>query len=265
VAPGLITSTVLKATPNPAYTGGAVTLTAVVTGDGAVPVGTVQFSVGGTIIGSPLTLSASGVASTTTMFAAPGTESLTAVFIPTDSTAFDSSAAALALTVTPPAIPLAVTDPPTGTFSLTVDTADVVTLAVSGPDATASTTDITVSDTRNTYPGWTVFGQAADFTGSGTAAGATISGNQLGWTPHSRTSPLIPGVTLGNPVNPVSPGLGTIAEPLASAPFGAGAGFGTTVLYAGLDLQIPPPQPVGPYSGGLEITAVTTGPGGPGG
>jgi hypothetical protein len=42
-----------------------------------------------------------------------------------------------------------------------------------------------VTDTRNSYPGWAVSGQAADFTGSGTSAGAVIAGNQLGWAPTS--------------------------------------------------------------------------------
>jgi hypothetical protein len=263
ISPGRITSTSLSATPDPAYVGGPVTVQAVVTGDGVVPVGTVEFLVGNTLLGSPVTLDASGAASTTAVFAATGPESITADFFPTDSTAFDASSAALNLSVTVPpnTIPLAVTDPPNGAFSLTVDTADVVTLAVSGLDATAPTTDVTVSDTRNTYPGWTVWGQATDFTGSGTAAGATIPGNQLGWTPDSVTSPLTNGVIVGSPVSPVTPGLGTTPEPLAWAPAGAGAGFGTTVLSAGLDLSIPPPQAAGPYTGGLEITALTTGPG----
>ena len=263
VSPGRITSTSLSATPDPAYAGGPVTVQAVVTGDGVVPPGTVEFLVGSTLLGNPVTVDASGVASTTAVFAATGTVSITADFIPTDSTAFAPSSAVLSLSVTVPpnTIPLAVTDPPNGTFSLTVDTADVVTLAVSGLDATAPTTGITVSDTRNTYPGWTVWGQAMDFAGSGTAAGATMSGSQLGWTPDSVTSPLANGVIVGSPVSPVSPGLGATPEPLAWAPAGAGDGFGTTVLSAGLDLKIPPSQAAGPYTGGLEITALTTGPG----
>lgn len=77
-------------------------------------------------------------------------------------------------------IPLAVTVPVTGTFSLTVDTTDTVTLQVSGSTATAATTPIVVSDTRNTFPGWSVSGQAADFTGLGAASGASISAGQLG-------------------------------------------------------------------------------------
>ena len=263
VDPGRMTSTSLSATPNPAYEGGPVTLQAVVTGDGVVPAGTVTFLVGNTLLGSPVTLDASGVASTTAVFAATGTQSITAEFTPADPDAFDDSSAVLNLSVTVPpnTIPLAVTDPPNGTFSLTVDTADVVNLAVSGLDATAPMTDVTVSDTRNTYPGWTVWGQETDFTGAGTAAGATISGNQLGWTPDSVAGPLTNGVIIGNPVNPVSPGLGTTPEPLAWAPAGARAGFGTTVISAGLDLRIPPPQAAGPYTGSLEITALTTGPG----
>jgi hypothetical protein len=136
-----------------------------------------------------------------------------------------------------------------------VDTTDTVTLTVSGDNATAATSPVTVSDTRNTFPGWSVSGQAADFTGNGTAAGASISGNQLGWTPTSDGA-LPPGVTLGGTVAPAAPGLGTAPAVLASAP--AGSGFGTSTLGANLTLAIPATAAAGGYTSSLTVDAVTT-------
>jgi hypothetical protein len=254
------TVTTLTASPNPATSGQAVTLTATVapaTGT-TKPRGSVQFEAGGTAIGSPVAVDSSGVATTTTTFAAAGTDTLSAVFTPANATAFKGSAATLTLTVNPPpssgTIPLATTVPANGTFTLTVDTTDTVTLAVSGSSAAAATTPVVVTDTRNTYPGWSVSGQAADFTGSGTAAGASISGNQLGWAPTSTS--LGTNVTLGGIMAPAGPGLGTTAAVLASAP--AGSGYGTSKLGADLTLAIPPAAAEGDYTGSLTVTAVTS-------
>ena len=257
------TTTTLTASPNPATVGQTVTLTATVTDGGSTPTGSVQFSVGGTAIGSPVPLNGSGVASTTTTFAATGTESLSAVYTPTG--AFSGSTGNLSLPVNtaPPnsgTIPLAVTVPQTGAFTLTVDTTDTVTLLVSGSNATAATTPVVVSDTRNTFPGWSVTGQDSNWTGSGTAAGATISGNALGWQPTTTTSPLTQGVTLGPAVPPNGPGLGTTPAVLAAVHAGVGNGFGTTTLGANLTLAIPSGQAAGPYSSGLTITAAATNP-----
>lgn len=137
-----------------------------------------------------------------------------------------------------------------------MDTADTVTLAVSGSSATAAATPVVVSDTRNTYPGWSVSGQAADFSGSGAAAGASISGNQLGWAPTSTS--LAARVTLGDVVAPGAPGLGVTPAVLASAP--AGSGFGASQLGADLTLAVPPEATVGGYTGSLSVTAVTAQP-----
>jgi hypothetical protein len=235
-------------------------LTATVTAaDRTHPAGSVQFEVGGTSAGQAVPVNASGVAATTTTFAAAGPESLTAVFTPTDSAAYKTSIGALNLQVRGPTsgggIPIGVTVPPTGGFTLTVDTTDTVTLSVSGSSATAATTPIVVSDTRNTYPGWSVSGQDSDWTGSGTAAGAGFSGNQLGWQPTSRGK-LPQGVTLGPTVTPASPGLGSTPAVLASASPGGCNGYGTITLIADLTLLIPAAQAPGPYSGGLTITAV---------
>ena len=111
-----------------------------------------------------------------------------------------------------------------------------------------------MSDTRNTFPGWSVSGQSTEFTGSGTAAGSTIPGNQLGWVPTATA--LGDTVTLGAPVVPASPGLGTTPATLASAP--AGHGFGTSTLGANLTLAIPAPAAAGAYTAGLTVTAVTS-------
>jgi hypothetical protein len=153
--------------------------------------------------------------------------------------------------------PLAVTVPASGSFTLTVATGTVtLTSDAAGDTATGALNPITVSDTRNTYPGWSVTGQTSSFTGSGTANGSTISGNQLGWVPAD--SSLATGATLGGPVIPAAPGLGTTAAVLASADPGGGAG--TSVLGANVTLDIPVTAAAGPYLSTLTVTAITTGP-----
>jgi ABC-type phosphate transport system substrate-binding protein len=149
-------------------------------------------------------------------------------------------------------LPVTFTIPTSGSFTFTV-APGTVNLTESGSNATGALPAITVSDTRNTYPGWSVSGQESDFTGSGTAAGSTISGNQLGWVPTDTS--LGTGVTLGGTVAPGSPGLGTTAAVLASAH--AGSGFGTSVLGANLTLAIPALARAGDYAGSLTVTAVT--------
>jgi len=253
------TTTNLVVSPNPATAGQTVTLTATVSPSNAT--GSVQFSTGGTAIGTPQTVSG-GVASMTTQAGAAGTEAFTAAFTPTGN--FGASSGNFSLTVNPAGaltgvIPLAVQVPATGTFTLTVDTTDTVNLVVSGSTGTAATTPIVATDTRNTFPGWSVSGQDSNWTGSGTAAGATISGNQLGWQP-TNTGTLPQGVTLGPTVPPASPGLGTTPAVLASVHAGTGNGVGTSTLGANLTLAIPTGQAAGPYSSGLTITAVDTNP-----
>jgi hypothetical protein len=168
----------LTASPDPAFIGQVVTLTAHVMPSRAT--GSVQFSVGGTAIGSPVPVS-DGWAATTTSFSAAGT-------------------------------------------------------------------------------GWSVSGQDTAATGSGAAAGGSISGNQLGWTPTSTTSPLPQGVTLGGPVVPASPGLGSAPAVLALVQGGLYNGYGTTTLGANLILAISTPQAAGRYTSGLSITSVSVDP-----
>jgi hypothetical protein len=80
-----------------------------------------------------------------------------------------------------------------------------------------------------------VSGQESDFTGSGAAAGATISGNQLGWVPTVVGS-VVGGAALGPTVAPAAPGLGSTAAVLASAT--PGNGYGTNIVSARLTLAI---------------------------
>jgi hypothetical protein len=247
----------LAANPNPATSGQTVTLTA--TASVAAATGTVSFENNGTVIGSPVALSGGTAA---TAFSAPtvtaaSTVNLTAVYTPSGSfTAGTGGSLALPVNPAPPnsgTIPLAVDVPATGSFILTVDSTDTVSLAVSGSTATGAATAVTVADTRNTYPGWSVSGQDGSWTGSG----GTFSGNQLGWTPTDTA--LAPGVTLGSPVAAGSPGLGSAAA-LASVAAGTGNGFGTTTLGANLTLALPANVAAGSYSSGLTISAVTSNP-----
>ena len=262
----LNTTTTLAAAPDPANVGDTVTLTATETAsDNSHPAGSVQFQSGGTAIGGPVAVDANGEATTTTSFAAAGSVNLSAVFAPTDATGFNGSTGTVTETVnssgggggggTSGSEPLAVTVPASGAggFTLTVATG-TVTLTVSGDSATGSLNPITVADTRNEAPGWSVSGQADDFTGTGTAAGSTISGDQLGWTPTD--SSIATGAMLGDPVTPGSPGLGGTAGTLASAH--AGNGVGTSVLGADLTLAIPAGTQAGDYTSSLTVTAVTS-------
>jgi Bacterial Ig-like domain (group 3) len=262
-APATSTTTTLTTSSATTDTCTAVTLTATeVAADTTHPAGNVQFEVGGTALGSAVAVNASGVATMSTTFTSAGTFSVTAVFTPTSSSYSASTSAAVTETVTAGTTcnsgsePLSVTIPASGTFTLTVPTT-AVTLTVSGSTATGALNTITVSDTRNTFPGWSVSGQSSNFTGSGTAAGATISGNQLGWVPTDAT--LATGAALGPTVSPASPGLGTTAAILALAHAATpGSGFGTSQLGANLTLAIPTGQRAGPYAATMTITAVTS-------
>jgi hypothetical protein len=93
------TTTALQVSPvSPQVSGTSETLTASVSPSAP---GTVQFSVGGTAIGSPVTVSG-GTASTTTTALPVGTDSLSAVFTPAAFSAYSGSTGTASFTVTPP-------------------------------------------------------------------------------------------------------------------------------------------------------------------
>jgi phosphate ABC transporter phosphate-binding protein len=261
-APGAVaTLTTVTASPNPVVAGQAVTLTATVSplAGTTTPAGSVQFEVGSTGIGAPVPLNSSGVASTTGTFTTAGTQVVSAVFAPADPTAFIGSAGTVSVLVTPAyriGITVTVTNPPAGAFTFSAPTSSTITMTMNGSTATGAMNPITITDTRNTYPGWSVVGQATDFTNPTSQPAGDISDNQLGWAPTG--TPLASGVVLGGTVAPVTPGLGTIAAVLAYAK--AGTGFGTSTLGANLTLAIPPGTPSGAYDGVLTLTADPAGP-----
>jgi phosphate ABC transporter phosphate-binding protein len=262
---GISTTTTLTASPDPATADVPVTLTAAESAtDGTSPTGTVQFLIGGTNIGAPVAVDASGVATTTTAFTASGTDLLSAVFAPT-SASYSESTGTLSLAVNIPTAgsePILVTALQTGTLSVTV-APGAVAMAVQGTSfplvATGTLQDVTVTDSRNYVPGWSVSGQESVLTGSGTAAGATIPGDGLGWVPVS-VSPLVDGASLGPvvAVNTNPGGLGDTGSVLAYAD--AGSGMGTNTVSASLLLSIAGSEPAGPYTGSLTITYLETGP-----
>jgi hypothetical protein len=265
------TTTTLTASPSPASTGATVTLSATAVGaDGTYQPGTVQFEADGTDIGSPVDVNTGSTdvpATTTTSFTTAGTEDLSAVYTPT-STSYSGSTGTFDLLVqtagslpaTGSPVPITVTIAPSGTLTVTVvNTAVPLTLNSAGTSATGTLGNVTVTDSRNTVPGWSVSGQEATFTGSGTAAGASIAGDQLGWVPAA-VGTLGSGVTLGPTIAPgTSPGgLGDTGGVLFSAT--PGNGSGTNVANAALTLDIPAGQLAGSYAGSMSITYLSVGP-----
>jgi Bacterial Ig-like domain (group 3) len=269
-APAVNTTTVLSASPSSAAVGATVTLTATVTAaNGTSPAGTVTFFNGSTAINStPATVTysgATGTATTTTTFAAAGTESLSATFTPTNSTGYNAStSAALSYTVvasgtqTAGTVPVSVTIASTGTFTVTIPTtAATLTPNSAGTSATGSLGTVTVTDSRNTFPGWAVYGEeTTNFVGSGLPSGATITdipSDDLGWQPAGTVEG---GATLG----PSAADIGATAGPAVLAQALAGAGFGTDALDPTLTLTIPSGTPAGTYTGGVVITYIEVAP-----
>jgi hypothetical protein len=240
--------------------GSTVTLTATVAAaDGAAPVGWVLFEAGGSVVGSPVAVADGRASTSATLAPAIGLLPLSAQFSSASPAYLDSSGGytepvAAGATL----LPRMATVPQSGAFAVTIHPG-TVQLTVSGSAATGALQDITVTDTRSSYPGWEVSGQVSAFAGTGAAAGWTIPGSQLGWTPTA-VGALEGGAVLGGTVAPAKPGLGvgTAAATLAVAP--PGCGSGTNVLSANLTLAIPLGTVPGPYEGTMTITYVDAGP-----
>ena len=272
------TTTVVSATPNPAQEGTTVTLSATVTANtgSATPTGTVQFQVGGTNVNGPATLT-NGVATTQTTFTATGPQSVTAVYTPTaGSTSFAGSTSAAFTENVSATNPLAigeiitVTIAPSGSFSFATADANssptvALTEATNGASATGSIDPVVVTDTRtglaanpavpslvngyNGYPGWSVVGQATDFTAPNSHPAGDIAVANFQWTP---STPAQGDFVLGAAS---TAGLGT-AQTLATA--AAGHGTGKSTLSASLMLTIPSTAVAGAYTSTLTITANPT-------
>jgi len=242
-----------------------------------VTTGTVQFQNGATAIGTPVTVNASGVATTTTSFTAPsGTTplALTAVYTTADATTLNnatSNTVSETVTATNPNATteqITVTVPPQGTFTFTGTANASVPLTVNTATtpltATGTSVPVTVTDSRtglapnpavpslvngfNGFPGWSVVGQATDFTNPTATPVGTIPVANLNWTPAAVTGDATAGAAS-------TTGLGT-AQTLASAL--TGHGQGTFSLSAALNLTIPAAAPAGGYTSTLTLTANPT-------
>jgi len=244
--------------------------------NGDHPAGWVQFQAGETDIGSPVAVSAAGVATATAaLLGAVPARSLSAVFIPATSAYVASAATTAAQTpagsgASGGSITITFTVPPhrghgggggnggpgsTGDLSVTLQLG-AVTLRNGGPSGVATGTlrDITIADSRSWAPGWSVWGQESDFIGGRGAQPPTIPGAALGWVP---TGTVAGGATLGPAVAADHPGLGGRAHVLARA--ARGSGRGTSTLSADLTLAVPVAAALGvPYSGLLTISYLDT-------
>jgi hypothetical protein len=261
VATPTTTSNVSVSPSSPTTAGTEETLTATVSPSSAA--GSVVFLNGSTALAAASTVT-SGLA-TLNITLPQGSYSLTASFTPTTPAAYDASVSPSAVTYTvnaaaTPADGETITEnvAATGVFTLTVPANAAVTLSsptlLAGStttlDSTGSLQDVTVTDTHNTTPGWTVSGQDTDFL----SGSNTLSGNDLGWTPSIVSQTTGQGATEGTAVAAGDPtGLKSV-QPWATAP--SGSGYGTAVLGAGLDLQIPASTPPGTYTSTLTVTAI---------
>ena len=270
LVPAPTTPTVtLFASPSPVQVGASVTLTALVmTGTGPVPIGTVQFENNGTAIGSPVALGPSGVASTTTTFTSTGALPLTAVYQPANTALTNATSSTVSENVTatnPVGELITATVAPSGSFTFTGTANASAALTQSGNTATGTLAPVTVTDTRtglapdssipslvngfSGYPGWSVVGQATDFTDPTSSPAGDIPAANFNWTPTTTTTG---DFTLGAAS---TGGLGT-TQVLADAH--TGHGDGTFTLGANLSLAIPTTAPAGPYSSTLTLTANPT-------
>jgi hypothetical protein len=265
------TTTTLVAATNPAGAGVSDTLTAT---ESPATAGTMTFMNGATVIASGVAVNATtGVATTSFTTPTPFTSalSLSATFTPT-SQSFSGSTGNLTLNTN--AVNTAINSPVAVTFtvaasgSLTVTVATPATASLSGtfPNFTGTLPGVTISDTRNTAPGWSVLGQEGTFTANpATTPNTPISGNQLGWVPAQATTSVgtFDGthVVLGGTVTAASPGLGTTAAQLALAHAGFGAdpsGVTTYTATATLNLIVPASTSAGNYAGSLTITYLSS-------
>ncbi len=157
-APAASTTTTLTANPATATVGIADTLTATET---PATAGSVEFENGTTDLGTATVDATTGVATLSTTFTAAGTDSLSAVFTPTDTTDYSGSTGTLSLTVNPAATPT--------TTSLTVSengtTGSSITLSSTVLAGTTPVTAGTVS--------WYDNGSTTALAGSGVTPDAT--------------------------------------------------------------------------------------------
>jgi YVTN family beta-propeller protein len=270
VAGATATATALTVSPSgtsPQYS--PVSLTAAVTP--ATAVGTVQFqdTANGVTgpLGAPVTVGSDGTASLTTTNLAAGSHTLTAVFTPADSTAFDTSLSA--------GLPFLISAPNSGSTGESITTtvvsgALVISVANSQvilPTPVLNTTGtlltttgalnpITLTDTRAGNPGWTITCQTTDFTDTNADV---INGQNLGFTPQivdlstAQTATAGPAIAPANGVAAADTGTAGLKSPRTLV---TGQGLGTAHFSAALSLNVPTTTVSGTYTATLTITAI---------
>ena len=141
------TSTTLTASPNPADTTTAVTLTATEAAGSAVAAGSVQFSSGGVPFGSPVPVNGTtGVATITQTTTSIGTFPISAVFTPTDTTDFaPSTSNTVNEVITAPKVHTAAVTAVSG-GNLTTGSDATVTVTVTDADGSAPAGTVALSD-----------------------------------------------------------------------------------------------------------------------
>ncbi|MGW7523306.1 Ig-like domain repeat protein [Streptomyces sp. NPDC054783] len=267
-APARATTTALAVSPaGTAAQYSPVDFTATVTPNGAA--GSVKFqdTVGTTTTTLATVPVAGGQAAYSTSGLTPGDHSFSAVFVPTDTTAYTGSASAqvaytvgpfagvtaaenITTTVNPGALVISVANPNVTLPSPALDTGgDLMTTA-------GKINPVTLTDTRAGNPGWSVSGQVSDFSDGGTH---TINGQNLGWTPNVVDKSTAQTVTAGAAIaaaNGVAPADAGSAGLKSSRSLATGTGLGTAHLGADLALNVPTSTVAGTYTATLTLTAI---------
>lgn len=268
--PAAGTTTALGVDKTAADTATPVTFTATIT-PGAAP-GTVQFANGGSNLGNPVAVSG-GKAVLTTTFTSPGSESVTATYLPTDPTDYQTStSSAVAVTVTAPqyapdpqtvianvaAGTLVISTPYTPSAPLNLGTLKLNSTATE-LTASAPFQNIQITDTRSGNGPWTASATATDFSDG---SGDSINAENLGLTA------LTPTYTAGNAQQSVQTFANPAAEPaVATSDTGtlglkggphkiasAAQGDGTVTLNGTMTLNAPTSTKSGQYTSTVTFT-----------
>ena len=220
------TTTTLATTPaGSAAFGSSVTLTATVVttpASASFPTGTVQFKDGGTNVGAPATLNASGVATLATTTLAAGARSLTAVY--TAGAGYNDSTSTATAIMVKSATSTALVTAPVGS-------------STSGSSVTLTATVSNTSEPSGATPNGSVdFKDGATTIGSGTlvAGVATFATSALADGAHSLTAVYVPSATFVASTSPavsftVSPVPKDATSTTLSVTPPTGSDFGTSV------------------------------------
>jgi len=268
--PGAVaTTTALAVSPSDTAPEHApVALTATVAPAGAV--GTVQFvdtrSGSATPIGDPVAVGADGSASYTTTTLASGMHTLTAVFTPNSTAAYNISASAgvayqvtalatgttgenITTTVLPGALVISVANSQVVLPSPVLNPAGDL-MATSG-----NLNPITLTDSRAGNLGWTVTCQVGDFAD---AATDRINGQNLGFTPKVIDLSPAQTATAGTTVPPAAVEANDSGQAGLKTPrtLVTGQGLGTAHFGGALNLNVPTDTVPGTYTTTMTITAI---------